>query len=207
MDIWWQSLSAVNKGFAVAALFFSITFVWQIIGMLIGLDGHSHAGADHAGIGHNDVGHGHPGHDGSDSQTNSGIAFSLVSVRSVLAFCTLFSWAGTLYLMTGASLALALLYSALWGVTAMFLVSYILYKLLRLQETGNINIWSAIGESATVYMNIPAAGAGKVRVTVSGAVSYVNARSSGGEALLSGAKVKVVGIINENTLEVEPIKE
>ena len=190
MEAWWEGLTLLNKGFAVAAVFFSVLFVWQFLGALLGLHGDSHGDADHA-----------VQHD------SDGVAFTLISVRSVLAFGTLFSWAGTLYLMSGAGIVLAIIYSFAWGVAAMFIVSYLVFKLVQLQETGTATVWSAIGEEGVVYLNLPAGGLGKVRVMVSGVISYVNARSRGGESLTAGTKVRVVGVIDDNTLEVEPITE
>jgi membrane protein implicated in regulation of membrane protease activity len=197
METWWQSLTAVNKAFAVAALFFSLMFLWQIVGMLLGMHGESTDGVmDQA----------HTGHHPADSHA-SGITFTLVSLRSMLAFATLFSWAGTLYLMSGVSLIAALIYSVIWGAVAMVIVAYVVYKLVQLQETGNITVWSAIGEEAVVYMNIPEGGVGKIRVMVSGVMSYVNARSKGGNAIPAGTKVRVSAVLDNNMLEVEPTEE
>jgi membrane protein implicated in regulation of membrane protease activity len=201
MEAWWEGLTLLNKGFAVAAVFFSVLFVWQFLGALLGLHGDSGGGVGH------DVGvHDHGVYHDADHD-NDGVGFTLISVRSVLAFGTLFSWAGTLYLMSGVGMVLAIIYSFAWGVAAMFIVSYIVFKLVQLQETGTASVWSAIGEEGVVYMNLPPGGVGKVRVMVSGVISYVNARSRGGESLTAGTKVRVVGIIDNNTIEVEPILE
>jgi membrane protein implicated in regulation of membrane protease activity len=89
----------------------------------------------------------------------------------------------------------------------MLAVSYTLRWILRQQEIGNVSVWSAIGEDASVYMNIPEGGTGKVRVKVSGAISFVNARSSDGAALPAGTKVRVVRVVNDNLLEVEAIEK
>ncbi len=199
MEVWWQGLTTLNKLFACSALFFSLILLWQMISVGFGMDGHSQ-----------DVGHDatfdHPDGD-SDHGLQHGegqIAFSLVSLRSLIAFGTLFSWAGTLYLMQGTHLLLAIIYSFVWGLVGMFAVAYLVYRLVRLEETESAALWSAIGEEGVVYMNIPADGAGKVRVMVRGAVSFVNARSSSGEALQAGTKIVVVGVTDENTLNVEP---
>jgi membrane protein implicated in regulation of membrane protease activity len=199
MEAWWAGLTLLNKGFAVAAFFFSVLFIWQLLGTLLGL----HGGSD------GDVGHAIGVHDGGGDHDadHDGVGFTLISVRSVLAFGTLFSWAGTLYLMSGVGVILAMIYSFVWGVAAMFIVSFLVFKLVQLQETGTASIWTAIGEEGVVYLNLPPDGVGKVRVMVSGAISYVNARCRGGESLTAGTKVRVVGIVDNNTVEVEPILE
>jgi len=197
MEAWWAGIGTMNKAFVLAAMVFSVLFLWQIIAMLIGLGGDSHGHPGDVGMSHD--------HDTGPAAAHSGdgIGFVLVSIRSLLAFGTLFSWAGTLYLSAGTPVIMAILYSIVWGVLAMFGVSYLLYSLLRLQETGNATVWSAVGEDGSVYMDIPHDGIGKVRVPVSGAITFVNARSRNGEPLKAGTKVKVVGIIDDNTIEVE----
>lgn len=201
MEAWWEGLSALNKVFAVGALFFGMLFLWQIVGMFLGLDSHHQA----------DTVHDHPGmdQDAGDHDTRgdgAGVSFSLVSIRSAIAFATLFTWAGTLYLTSGTATVLALAYSFAWGLAAMFAVSYLVYKLVRLQEIGNSSIWTAVGEEGSVYMNVPEGGLGKIRVKVSGTVSFVDARTTDSRPLEAGTKVRVVGVIDKRTVEIVPIE-
>ena len=192
-------MTSLNKGFAVAALFFSVLFLWQIIGMFLGIDGHGHGDTGDADLAH---------HGGGDDAAHHGggeIAFALVTIRSTVAFATLFTWAGTLYLMQGTTFGLALVYSFLWGLAAMVLVSYAVYKLVQLQEIGTADLWSALGEEGTVYINIPESGTGQVRVKVSGIMSYVKACSKEGKPVPAGTVIKVTGIIDGNTVEVSDI--
>ncbi len=151
--------------------------------------------------------HGADVHDHASDSGEGAITFTLVSVRSVIAFGALFSWAGTLYLSGGTTPALAVLYSAFWGLVAMFAVSYLLYALLRLQETGNISFWTAVGTVGTVYLDIPEQGVGQIRVSVSGVISFLKARSLDGMPLPAGTKIIVLGIGENNVLEVSPLKE
>ncbi|MBM4327486.1 MAG: hypothetical protein FJ118_10020 [Deltaproteobacteria bacterium] len=206
MEAWWQGISALNKAFAVSALAFSVLFIWQIIVMIFGMDtnGHDHvtdSSVDHGGGDH----HVHGGADHAHGHDGEAVTFTLVSIRSLIAFGMLFSWAGTLYLAGGVWPVLAICYSIAWGLAAMFAVSFLLYWLLRQEEHGNASVWSAIGEEGTVYMNIPPKGAGKIRVMVSGAISFVNARSRDGEPVPAGAKVRVVGVLDDTLVEVERI--
>jgi len=207
MESWWQGLTVLNKVFVVSALTFTVLFLWQIVLMIVGMDtdAHGHIGAgeiDHGGIDHVDHGGGEHAHaDGGEAVT-----FTFVSIRSLIAFGMLFSWAGALYLATGVSAILAILYSAIWGLVAMFAVSLLLYWLLRQQELGNASVWSAIGEEGIVYMNIPEGGVGKIRVMVSGTISFVNALARDGNPLKAGTKVRVVGVVNDNMVEVEAMR-
>jgi hypothetical protein len=190
------------------AAFFSVLFLWQLIATLLGGIG----GTEHIEAGGTDVhadmgaaGHDVAGHAGHEAGTavESVATFKLLSVRSVTAFGLLFGWAGVLYLRTGTGQNTTLLYSVLWGVVGMLIVSAIFYFLMRMTETGTRRLATALGQPATVYMDIPAGGAGQIRVMISGAVSFVSARVAGGEALKAGAPVVVKRIIGPNTVEVE----
>lgn len=201
MEAWWEALSVLNKIFVLSAIVFSILFVWQIIAALLGVDTDSHMHAGDAGVDHSLDTHDHL--HGSDAA----VTFTLISFRSVIAFGTLFSWSGALYLFAGTSPLLAILYSCFWGIIAMMSVSYLLYSLLRLQERGNLDLWTAVGTEAIVYLDIPEQGIGQVRVSIGGVVSFLKARSVEGESMPAGTKVLVVGIGDNNVLEVKPLNE
>ncbi len=202
MESWWQHLTSLNKAFCVSALFFTLLFLWQLVGMLLGVDADSHGAGWHVPT--HDAPHDFD-HDGQQGSEN--VAFSLISVRSALAFGMMFSWAGSLYLMGGTAPVWAVLFSLLWGIAGMFAVSYLVFCLLKLQETVKVSLWSAVGEKGTVYMNVPENGVGKVRVMVGGAISFVNARSVGGEPLTAGTNVKVVDVVDDHTIAVQATED
>ncbi len=204
MEAWWEGLTALNKVFAIFALAFSVAFVVQMIMMVLGLDVHGHdlGGGDIHAPDMHDISH----TSGLDDAAH-GVTLTFVSVRSIMAFGTLFTWAATLYLASGTSLILAIFYSALWGLAGLFGVSFLLYWLLRMQEIGNVPLWKAVGEEGTVYMDIPEGGTGKVRILCGRAICFVNARSRSGGALLAGTAIRALGTLDERTLEVDPLEK
>ncbi len=222
MEAWWQGLSTLTQVFSLAALFFSVIAVGQLVAMLFGI-GHFHGHFDHGGGMHH-VGNIHhvgamhhveassgAGHHAQvahhpDSQGSDKVAFTFVSIRSLIAFGTLFFWAGTLYLMGGTNPALAIGFSVIWGLVGMFVVSYLMYKRVNLEETGNVDLTTALFEEGTVYIGVPPDGVGQVRVKVSGTISYVKARSKTGEPMIRGTRVRVVGICDKNVVEIESIE-
>ncbi len=203
---WFEGLETARQVFFSIAVIISALFLWQFISALIGLgggegvdmDAHADVGADvsaDAGADHVDM------HD-ADAATLG--VFKLLSLRSIIAFLLLFSWAGFLYLGNDdVPVYKAMVYSALWGVAAMVLVSILFYQLSKLQESGNLNFSSCIGSTATVYITIPAGGRGKVRATIGGRVEFASAVTSEGTDIPAGAVVKIVGVIGGNTFEVE----
>jgi hypothetical protein len=207
MQEWWESLTTLNQCFYVAAAFFSVFFVWQLIAALIGLSGGEDAdAADAHGLDHGtDVGS-HEFHHGAHSDAaDTMAAFRLLSVRSILAFCTLFTWAGAMYLQNDKPIAWALLYALLWGGAAMVIVASILHFMRRMTETGTMRLASCVGSEGMVYLNIPAGGVGEARVTVSGTVQNLKARGAGGSALSAGTPIVVTRLLAADTIEVRPV--
>jgi membrane protein implicated in regulation of membrane protease activity len=191
------------------AVLFSMMFAWQLLAMVFG--GHG-GGADHdAGGGHDAGGHDAGGHDAAahhaDQASDATASFKLVSLRSIVAFGLLFGWAGVLYTKNHTNPEYTILYSLLWGVAGMLLVSLLFYFMLHLSETGTQRIGTSVGERGTVYMDIPAGGTGKVRVMMSGMVSMVDARVPSGEALKAGTPIVVKKCLDASTVEVEKAAE
>ncbi len=201
MEAWVQGLPILTKAFVLSALFFSILSVWQVLASLLGMGGHFHGHEGHGHIAH----HGHSAHPHEHGSSDR-VPFTFVSLRSLIAFGTLFSWAGALYLMGGTPAFLAIALSFLWGLGAMFVVSLLLYWLVGLEETGNLKLASALHEEGMVYIDLPPQGSGQIRVRVDGMVQYVKALSITGEPLKRGTIVKVVGISDTNVLEVEALQ-
>lgn len=209
----------MNKALFASAIFFSLLFVWQLISAILGLDTDSHTDLHTGGFdsaedipdGHDVTGPGHSGHVGdtplahADDLTAGQVTYSLVTIRSIIAFGTLFSWAAALFMASGGGVVVSILVGLIWGLVAMFLVSFLLYKLVQMQEIGTRSLVNAIGEEGLVYINIPGDGSGQIRVTFDGAVSYVKAASISDRSIPAGTRVRVIGLADENTLEVEEI--
>jgi len=212
---WWSNLAPLNQVFYGAAGFFSLIFLWQFLSSLIGLSGgdtdfdadadievdaHLDVDADGLDMDHVDI-------DQIEAHSleqagESTVAFRVFSIRAILAFCTMFAWAAALYMDRGKSTAVSLTYAFVWGLAGWALVAAVLYWLRKLAETGTQNIGSCVGRSGVVYLNIPADGQGEVRMTVSGRVTILKARSADGEQIRAGTPVKAVRALDSTTVEV-----
>jgi len=226
---WWNDLSTLNQVFYGAAAFFSLIFLWQFIASLIGLAGGDMDIADHHVDGdvdvHADV-HGdfdadvhgdvdfhaeHPGVDAVEGHSaadaaESVHAFRILSVRAILAFFTLFFWAGAMYLDAGKPLTNALILALAWGLAAWVFVAVLIHWLRKLAETGTQQLVTCVGKRGTVYLDIPAEGQGEVRVIVSGVISMVKARAPGGKEIKAGTPVQVVRMLDGSSVEVQPVE-
>ena len=197
---WWKDLEPLNQAFFAAAAFFSVFFLWQLIAALAGLGG-----------GDSDVEGGDVAEDfdqGIEADAAEAAAsFRLLSIRSVISFFTLFSWAGALYLNSDYPRSLSIAYSLLWGLAGMFSVALVFYVLRRLSKAETGDLRTCIDEHGTVYLNIPAEGEGEVRVPVSGVLTHVKARSVEGKELKSGTPVRVTRLLDKTAVEVEPVDQ
>ena len=93
MNEWWNSLDALNKAFYMGAGFFSLILLWQFLTSLIGMGGDGadidvDADLDVDGLDLDDI------EAGAIEEAGETIAaFKILSLRAILAFCTLFCWA------------------------------------------------------------------------------------------------------------------
>jgi hypothetical protein len=193
IHVWWAALSHLNQWFYIAAMCFGVLFVWQLIMTFVGI------GAGDEGIDtHVDT----ADHHAPDDMQATVDAFRLFSIRSILAFFTLFTWAGAIYLNQGRTVGTAMLFAFLWGLGAMVAVSLVLHMMKKLTESGVSDIRRAVGESGSVYLDIPAGGQGEVRVNCGGMMSLLKARACGGGAIKAGTPVKVVRVLDTDVVEV-----
>ena len=191
MNEWWIALTGIEQVFWGIALIFSVLFVIQFILSLIGLD----FDGDH------EIGGGvHVDH-GMDTDV------TILSVRSIIAFFTFFGWAGVLILNNGGGTGLATIIATLCGLGAMFLVGYMMFWFSNLGEVGNVDIMDAIYKTGEVYLTIPAngSGQGKIHIHLGGSLREMDAMTES-KSLPTGTKVRVIEVLDDNILLVEPVE-
>jgi hypothetical protein len=194
LNAWWGGLDPLSRWFFGVAIVFSIIFLWQLIMSFVGL-----AGGDGGVDSHVEAPDAH--HAPSDADA-SVAAFKLLSVRSILAFFTLFFWSAALKLQEHAAVGPAMGIGLIWGVSAMVLVALLLYLMKRMAETGNLRYSSCVGCAGTVYLDIPANGMGEVRTLVNNVVTHLKARNAAAAALKAGTPVRIVKVIGPGAVEV-----
>ena len=192
---WFGGLTGIEQIFWGISIVFSILFLIQFVLSLVGLDLDADADFDVS----TDV-------EGGDFSIDSG--FTLFSVRSIIAFFTFFGWAGVLTLNAGGSTLMAVITASISGFAAMCIVGYVMYLASKLTESGTLDINEALYQNGEVYLSIPEAksGQGKIHININGSLREMEAITTG-EALPNGAKIRVVEIISDNLLRVEPLKE
>lgn len=190
---WWQELNSTEQVFWGISLIFSVLFIIQFVVSLLGLDFDHDADFEVGGSSAVDGGY------------TLDADFTLLSVRSIIAFFTFFGWTGVIALRSGASTLVALGFASAAGFVAMFIVGYMLYLFSKLNEDGNIDINEALFQVGEVYLAIPSEekGHGKVHVKIQGSLREMDAVTKGAP-LPTGAPIRIVEILNNNLLLVEP---
>ena len=93
------------------------------------------------------------------------------------------------------------------GLFTVWLMGIIFAAMLRLQRDGTLNIRNAIGQQGTVYLTIPREGSGQASVVVQGSLKVFDAVTENKQKIPTGDKIKVVGIVDNQTLIVTKLTE
>ena len=203
--------------FWACAIAASIVFIIQNALMLMGLgdmdsdvdadvstdfDVHTDFDGDASGA-DADISSGHTGHEGTLGQ--AGI-FSLFTLRNFINFFLGFGWGGISFAPVIQSKSLLVLVSFLCGLLFVAVFVVMLRAMLKLEKSGNFHIKDCVGQTASVYLRIPAAhqGSGKIQISINGSVYELNAFTDG-DFLPTGTRVRVISVIDSGSLLVEKI--
>lgn len=150
------------------------------------VDTHMDIDADHAG-----------------GVADSDFSFKLLSMQGLTAFFMMFGLVGLALLRAGLMTFLTIGGGITAGLFSVLVISIVFSQMFRLQSDGTIDIQNAVGQSGSVYLGIPVQGTGQVQVPVQGALKILDAVSTDGQRLETGEKIRVTGIVDNNTLLVE----
>ncbi len=184
-----ETMSPLLRTFWYIAIPTSLIFVIQTIMTFVGADASDGVDADFDSNLH-----------GADAP------FQLFSLRNLINFLLGFSWGGITFYNTISSPSLLICFALFIGLVFLFVFFIIIKQVQKLSEDNSFKLTNALNKSAEVYLTIPGqrSGKGKVMISVNGAFHELQAMTEN-EAIPTGAVVKVVKIINEDILIVEPI--
>ena len=185
---WWARLTTAQQVFYGIGI---IAGILTLIMAVLALFGLGHHDVDVAGA-----------HAGDHMEGSS-----LFSTKPLTGFFLAFGWIGGIALEAGASLTKATLLAFGSGTVVMLGLAWVIRTLYSMRSDGTRQINDAIGAIGTVYVTLPPARAsgGQVNVTVSGRLETLPALNAALRSIPSGEKVKVVGVIDTNTVLVEPL--
>jgi hypothetical protein len=131
----------------------------------------------------------------------------ILSIRTVTAFFVGFGWTGVIAVENKLPLAGTLAVAVLVGTLFLYSVFSVMRSLSRLRDSGSLDYRNAIGKVGSVYLPIPAnrAGPGQIEIMVQGRLAVVQAYTSASQRIENQAKVRVVDLVDQQTLLVEPL--
>ena len=128
-----------------------------------------------------------------------------LSGTAVAAFLAAVGFGGALALQAGASTQVASAVGVGAGVGAGVLAGLLTRSLTREEDGSTPRSSNLVGATATVVSDVPDDGYGTVALVVAGHPTRLNARGAGGQALRSGAVVRVSAVISASAVQVEPL--
>ncbi|HAA43520.1 MAG TPA: hypothetical protein DCE02_05915 [Ruminiclostridium sp.] len=212
---WWNAMPGFEKFFWFFAIPFTAVFLLQLIMLFIGLGddaGDMTGDADFLdgfgmpeGI---DVPEGIDMPEGVDvpDDADDGIfpnVFKVLSIRNIITFFTIFGWAGITFCNIGAGKIITVIASIFLALAVTIVISMLFLTIIRLTESGNVNLQDAVGHIGEVYVPIPAneSGIGKVHVTFNGVFREIDAVTPE-ESLPTGTKVLIIKLRDDDTFVV-----
>jgi len=196
LEQFFAQMDPLLRMFWYIAIPVSLVFIIQFIMMTIGFGGDSDLELED----NFDVG-------SESGLDNTGIGFDPFTIKNLINFLLGFSWGGiSFYSVTGSDLV-AILAAFSCGAVFVLAFFFILKQVHKLSEDNTFKIEKSIEREGDVYMLIPGnmEGIGKVIVNVNGSARELKAKSVFGQ-ISPGTPIKVIGLDNEDTVIVEPIK-
>lgn len=185
---WWESLNAARQLFYGIGLVAGIVAIALAVLAMVGME--SHDALDAAGTGGFDHGGG-----------------GIFSIKPLTGFFLGFGWSGGIALDAGLSLGPAVAIAVFAGTALMGVIVLMFRTIHAMRSDGTMRIADALGAIGTIYITVPPGktAGGQVTVNFSGRQETFAALSAAERAIPSGAKVRVVGIIDGQTVMVEAL--
>lgn len=184
---WWDSLNLAKQIYYGIGLLSGLLALILAVLSFVGIEGHDAFDAV------DDF-----GHDGGGG---------IFSVKPLTGFFLGFGWVGGIALDAGLTFPMATLAALAAGAALMSVIIVMVRFMMSLRTDGTMRINDAVGVVGTVYITLPPdrADGGQITLTLGGRRETLAAFQTGDQPLPSGARVRVVEIIDARSVLVEPI--
>ncbi|HEU5134630.1 MAG TPA: NfeD family protein [Steroidobacteraceae bacterium] len=183
MTEWFASHNSVEQMFLLAATVGGIILVFRLILTIAGLDHHGGADAVHV---------------------DSDDGFQALTIQGISSFFAMFGVVGyTLYHNAALGMVLALSGAIAAGVVSVWIVHKIFRSMLRLQSSGTVSLFAAVGSEGSVYLTVGKDG-GRVQINFANRLREFEAVSADGATIPTGTPIRVQSV-TANTLVVAPV--
>jgi hypothetical protein len=177
---WFASHSGIEQLFLLAGFVGGTILLFRLILMIAGLDHHS------------------------DIHVDSDAGFQALTIQGISSFLAMFGVVGyTLFhgAVVGAALSIVAAVGA--GVASMWIIHKIFRGMLRLQSSGTVSLFAAVGSEGTVYLTVSKEG-GRVQINFANRLREFEAVSADGATIPTGTAIRVQSV-TANTLVVAPL--
>ena len=187
LNDWFAALGTLEKIYWFIAIPASLVFVIQLFTAFIGVDGDDVADPD------------------VEVESDGGMGFHFLTLRNLVAFFTIMSWAGIACIDSGFGTTATISISIFAGLLMMTAMATLMYFMYRLRETGNVVLKNAVGKRGEAYLRIPAnkSSFGKIQITLQGSVHEFNAINDSDKEIPTGAIIEVVEVLEGNVMRVK----
>ncbi len=135
--------------------------------------------------------------------------FHLFTFKNVMAFFTVFGWTGLSCLQNNCSTVLTIIVSFFAGLLMMLIVASLFYWIMKMAQSGTLNINNAVGKVGEVYIPIGAkrSKSGKIHIEVQGTLRELDAVTDDKQDIPTGQIIKVISILSQDLLLVTKLKQ
>jgi membrane protein implicated in regulation of membrane protease activity len=178
---WFATHNGLEQLFLLSAIVGGLILFLRLILMVAGLD-----------------------HHGADIHVDSDAGFQALTIQGLSAFFTMFGVVGyMLHHNATLGLLLALAGAVAAGVFSMWLIHVVFRSMLRLQSSGTVSLFAAVGSEGSVYLTVGKEG-GRVQINFANRLREFEAVSADGSTLPTGTAIRVQSV-TANTLVVAPV--
>ena len=179
---WFASHSGVEQIFLLSGIVGGMVLVLRLVLTIAGLDHHSGLDAAH---------------------TDSDSGFQALTIQGISSFFTMFGLVGyTLYHNATLGILLALAGALAAGSFSLWIIHKLFRAMLRLQSSGTVSLYAAVGSEGSVYLTVSKEG-GSVQINFANRLREFEAVSADGAPIPTGTAIRVQGV-SANTLIVAP---
>lgn len=179
---WFASHNGLEQLFLLSSFVGGLILVLRLILMIVGLD-----------------------HHGADVHVDSDVGFQALTIQGISSFFTMFGIVGfTLFHNAGLGVVLALVGALGAGVLSMWLIHRVFRAMLKLQSSGTVSLYAAVGSEGSVYLTVGKDG-GRVQINFANRLREFEAVSADGTTIPTGTPIRVQSV-TANTLVVAPVE-
>ena len=178
---WFAAHTMLEQVFLLSGIVGGFILLIRLILMIAGLDHHT------------------------DVHVDSDSGFQALTIQGVSSFLTMFGAVGYTLLHGGLLTAVFAIVAGLAaGAFSMWLMHKIFRGMLRLQSSGTVSLFAAIGSEGSVYLTVSRDG-GRVQINFANRLREFEAVSADGKPIPTGTPIRVQNV-EANTLVVAPVE-